>query len=71
MRDKEKCALDREAKAMILGVLKKGYFEIADFEVLARKYDYKPDEIELTGSIPISDWILWRIEENAKIKSKD
>lgn len=63
--------IDRETKAMILGVLKRGYFQKEDFELLTQKYDYEPDEEELTGSIPIKDWIRWRVKENAKNKDHE
>lgn len=57
MAKEEKKQIDRETKAMILGVLKRGYFEKADFDLLAQKYGYEPDEEELTGSIPIEAWL--------------
>lgn len=66
MAKEEKKQIDRETKAMILSVLKRGYFQKADFDLLAQKYDYEPNEEELTGSIPIEDWIKWRVKENYK-----
>ena len=66
MAKEEKKPIDRETKAMILSVLKRGYFQKADFDLLAQKYDYEPNEEELTGSIPIEDWIRWRVKENSK-----
>ncbi|HPE74680.1 MAG TPA: hypothetical protein PLC80_01250 [Draconibacterium sp.] len=58
--------IDKETKAMILSVLKRGYLVKSDFDLLVEKYGYQPDEKELTGSIPIGDWIRWRMKENAK-----
>lgn len=58
--------LDMQTKAMILRVLKRGYIAKSDFDLLVEKYDYQPSEKELTGSIPIGDWIRLRVKENAK-----
>lgn len=50
MGNNVKKQIDRETKAMILGVLKRGYFQKEDFELLTQKYGYEPDDEELTGS---------------------
>jgi hypothetical protein len=63
MGNKVNIPIDRETKAMILGVLKRGHFEKEDFELLTQKYGYEPDDEELTGSIPVADWIKWRIRK--------
>lgn len=63
----DKYPIDRETKIMFLKALSRGYFEDADFEFLAEKYDnVRFDNEELHGNIPIKDWIRWRNKENAK-----
>lgn len=65
----DKFPIDRETKIMLLKALSKGYFEEADFEFLAQKYEndgIRFDNEELHGSIPIKDWIRWRNKENSK-----
>jgi hypothetical protein len=55
-----KFPIDRETKIMLLKALSKGYFEEADFEFLAQKYEndgIRFDNEELHGSVPISEWL--------------
>lgn len=63
----DKHPIERETKVMLLIALSRGFFEDADFEFLARKYEnIRFDNEKLHGSIPIHDWILWRTKENNK-----
>lgn len=69
--DKETKPIDKETKVMILNVLKRGYIVKSDFDLLVEKYGYKPDEKQLSGSIPIADWIRWRVKENENLKNEN
>jgi len=54
-----KVELTREIKIRLLKAIQNGYLETDDFEEL--------DDTPKTGSIPIEDWIKWRIKENEAI----
>lgn len=47
--NEERKVIDRETKIMLLGVLKCGYFEQKDFDLLAQKYG--------SHSISVERWI--------------
>lgn len=54
----EKYIIDREVKVMFMKALSRGYFEVADFEFLAQKYEnIRFDNEELHGSVPIHEWL--------------
>ena len=56
----DKFPIDRETKIMLLKALSKGYFEEADFEFMAQKYEKEGitfDNEELHGSVPIREWL--------------
>lgn len=54
----DKHSIDRETKVLLLKALSRGYFEEADLELLAQKYEgLRYDNEELLGSVPIREWL--------------